>query len=169
MGAASGRPADRCPFTSSLQVPPCGLFPFHSLEQCFEIPLAEALGSLALDDLVEERRAVLHRLAEDLEQVAFIIPIDQDAELSQRGKVFIDAANSIEDGVIIRAGNLKELHPPVTQRGHRLYDVVGGDSQMLDPGSTIEVEVLVDLRLLTTLGRLIDGELDPVVAAGYGF
>ncbi len=37
---------------------------------------------------------------------------------------------------------------------------------MLDAGAFVEVEVLVDLRLLLALGGLIDRELDPAAAVG---
>ena len=40
-----------------LQIPPRRLLPLDRLEQRLEVALAEALGALPLDDLVEQRRA----------------------------------------------------------------------------------------------------------------
>ena len=45
-------------------------------------------------------------------------------------------------------------------------DVVGGQRDVLGAGAAVEVEVLVDLRALLADRRLVERELDPVVAAG---
>src|SRR5690606_23338906 len=65
----------------SSEVASASLFSFDCLEERLEVALPEAACSLALDDLVEDGGAVLHRLGEDLQQVAVRIPIDQDAQL----------------------------------------------------------------------------------------
>src|SRR4029078_8703598 len=66
------------------------LVPFDGLEQRPEVPRAEALVALALDDLEEERSGLGIVLAagrlpqEDLQQVfAFGAAVDQDAQLAQ--------------------------------------------------------------------------------------
>ncbi len=46
--------------------PPVLLLAFDRLEQRLEVALAEALGTLALDDLEEHRGTVQHRLREEL-------------------------------------------------------------------------------------------------------
>src|SRR3954463_15322408 len=56
-----------------LKISAKGLLPFDRLKQSLEVPLAEALGAFALNDLVEQRGPVLHRLAEDLEQVTLVV------------------------------------------------------------------------------------------------
>src|SRR4051794_26813838 len=92
------------PKTSRSIIALCSLDPargllvaLDALEQGPEVPRAEALVALALDDLVEERtgravtieaRGVLH---EDLQQVAvLLVPVDQDAQTAQIIGVLVD-------------------------------------------------------------------------------
>ena len=66
--------------------PPPRLLALDGLEEGLEVPLAEAPGPPALDDLEEERRPVLDRLGEDLEQVPLVVAIDEDMkELAELG------------------------------------------------------------------------------------
>src|SRR4051794_37274821 len=69
---------------SALQVPATLLLALDRLEQGLEVALAEAERAVPLDQLEEHRRAVLHRLGEDLEQVAVLVAVDQDAQFAQR-------------------------------------------------------------------------------------
>ena len=50
------------------------------LEERFEIAFAETLRAFALDDFEKERRPIFHRLGEDLQQITFVVAIDQNAE-----------------------------------------------------------------------------------------
>ena len=74
------RPAGQLP---RLQVAALSLLPLDRLEQRLEVALAEPLGPVPLDQLEEHRRPVLDRLGEDLQQVAVLVPVGQDAELAQ--------------------------------------------------------------------------------------
>ena len=65
------------------EIPAAGLFPFDRLEQGLEVALAEPFRAVPLDQLEEDRRPVLYRLGEDLQQVAVLVPVGQDAELAQ--------------------------------------------------------------------------------------
>ena len=49
-------------------------------EERFEIAFAETLRALALNDFKEERRPIFHRLGEYLQQIPFVVAIDQNAE-----------------------------------------------------------------------------------------
>src|SRR5579863_2560804 len=68
---------------SRLQVAAPGLLPLDGLEQRLEVPLAEALRPVPLDQLEEHRGPVLDRLGEDLQQVPVLVPVRQDAQLAQ--------------------------------------------------------------------------------------
>ena len=70
-----------------------GLLAFDGFEKRLEVALAEALGALALDDFEEHGRPVHHRLREDLQQVALVVPVDQDAEVAQRLEVLVNLAD----------------------------------------------------------------------------
>ena len=55
---------------------------------------------------------------------------------------------------------------PLSRRmSTRAQDVVGGQRDVLAAGAVVELEVLVDLRLLLRDRRLVERELHPVVAA----
>ncbi len=58
-----------------LQVPAPGLLPLDRLEQRLEVPLAEPLRAVPLDQLEEHGRPVLDRLGEDLQQVPVLVPV----------------------------------------------------------------------------------------------
>ena len=63
-----------------LQIASPFLLFLERLEERFEIAFAETLGAFALNDFKEERRPIFHRLGEDLQQITFVITIDQNAE-----------------------------------------------------------------------------------------
>src|SRR5580698_5807192 len=68
-------------FPGQLKIAPFELLAFDRFEQRLEIPFAEAAAALALDDLEEQRRTILHGPRKDLQHVALIISIDKNAEL----------------------------------------------------------------------------------------
>src|ERR1035441_382711 len=76
-------PVDRGP---RLEVAALGLLPLDRLEQRLEVPLAEPLRAVPLDQLEEYGRPVLHRLGEDLQQVPVLVPVGQDAQLAPRSE-----------------------------------------------------------------------------------
>src|SRR5688572_28858012 len=67
-----------------LEVAAALLLALDGLEQRLEVADAKATRSMALDDLEEEGRPVLHRLGEDLEEVALLVAIGLDAKLLER-------------------------------------------------------------------------------------
>src|SRR5690348_3706745 len=93
----------------ALQIAAPGLFALDRFEQGFEVPLAETAASLALDDFVEERRAVLDGAREDLEHVALIVAIDQNAELAQFVDWFVDLADPGLQVLVVRRRDAQEV------------------------------------------------------------
>ena len=75
---------------NALEVSSPLLLALDRLEERLEVALAEAARTVALDDLEEHRRPVLDRLGEDLQQVALVVAVDQDAELGEVRQVFLD-------------------------------------------------------------------------------
>ena len=59
------------------------LLALDRLEERLEVALAEAERAVPLDQLEEDRRPVADRLGEDLQQVAVLVAVDQDAALLQ--------------------------------------------------------------------------------------
>src|SRR5207302_3362175 len=75
-----------------LEIPAQGLFAFNGFEEGFEVALAEAAAALALDDLVEDGGAVFYGAGEDLEHVAFVVAVDEDAEFFELADGLVDLA-----------------------------------------------------------------------------
>src|SRR5690606_4925285 len=151
----------------SMQGPPEFLFPFYGLEQGLKVTLSKGLCPLSLDDLKEDRGPGLHRFGEDLQQVALVVPVHQDAELLERGNVLIDLSHPVPHGLVIGGGDLEELHPTGLEVAYGPNDVIGGHGYMLHPLPFIEIEVFLHLGFFLALGGFIDGEFDPAVAIAH--
>src|SRR6476469_2167493 len=59
------------------------LLALDRLEECLEVALPEAQRAVSLDQLEEDGGPVTGRLGEDLQQVAVLVAVDQDAALLQ--------------------------------------------------------------------------------------
>src|SRR5438046_5432441 len=136
------------------KVSPPLLLLLDRLDERLEVPLPETLRAFALDDLVEQRRSVLHRLAEDLKQIAFVVAIDENAQPPQRLQVLVDLADAVEQRVVVRVRRVQELDSARLELRHGVDDVVRRDRDVLDAGAAIELEVFVDLRLFLPRSRL---------------
>src|SRR6476659_8500626 len=103
------------------EVPAGVLLALDGLEEGLEVALAEAEGAVALDQLEEDRGTVAERLGEDLEQVAVLVAVDQDAALLQlldRGPDVADAGAEL--GVLVVGVRcVEELHAVGAQRVDR--------------------------------------------------
>src|ERR687890_2730686 len=96
--------------SSGLQVAALLLLALDRLEQRLEVALAQAARAVALDDLEEDRRAVAERLGEDLQQVALVVGVDEDAEPAEVLQVLLDLADAAGHVVVVRLGRPEELH-----------------------------------------------------------
>jgi hypothetical protein len=134
-----------CDRSAWLQIPAKILLALERLEQRLEVSGPEALRTLSLDDLVKERRAILHRLREDLKQIPFFVAIDENTQVAQRRQILIDLPDTLRNGVVVRAGNTQEFDAVASQPGDRFDDVVGCDRDVLTARSLIKLEILVDL------------------------
>src|SRR6202008_2741947 len=65
------------------EVAAAGLLALEGLEQRLEVALAEPFRAVPLDQLEEHRGPVLHRLGEDLQQVAVLVAVHEDLPLLQ--------------------------------------------------------------------------------------
>src|SRR5829696_381002 len=142
------------------------LLALDRLEERLEVALAEAEGAVPLDELEEHGRAVAEGLGEDLQQVAVLVPVDEDLALLQLLDRHVDVADALAQlGVLVVAvRSVEELDTVGAQGVHRGEDVVRRDREMLGTGAAVELEVLVDLALLLGDGRLVERELHAVVA-----
>src|SRR6266513_2119807 len=86
---------------TKLQIASPVLLFLERLEEGFEITLTETLGAFALNDFEEQRRSILNRLGEYLQQISFIVAIDQNAESLQRLEIFVDVADTSGQLIVI--------------------------------------------------------------------
>src|SRR3954454_16948760 len=123
------------------------LLTLDRLEQGLEVALAEAARAVALDDLEEDRRPVADGLGEDLQQVALVVAIDEDALLAQVVELRGDLGDAVGHLVVVGLGDVEELDAAAAQLLHRADDVARGDGDVLGAGALVELQVLLDLRL----------------------
>src|SRR5690606_13228651 len=109
-----------------LQVPSPFLLCFQRFKERLEVAFSKAAAAAALDDLDKRCRPVLDWSGENLQQVAFVIPVNQDAQLLDRLERFPDLSDSIAQGFIILAGHAQKLDAAFFEGLHGLDDVAGG-------------------------------------------
>src|SRR5262249_11572039 len=136
------------------------LLPLDALEQRAEVPRAEPLVALALDDLEEERSG--RRLAvepggvleEDLQEVrARPVAVDEDLELAQLVDVLVDLADAVLDEprgqhVEVRARGRHELDASLAHAPDGGDDVRQRERNVLDAVAAQIFIEHVDLRRL---------------------
>ena len=135
------------------------LLALDRLEQGLEVALAEAHRAVPLDDLEEHRRTVLDRLGEDLEQVAVLVAVDEDLQLAQGLHRHPGLAGPLAEGLVVRVRGVEELDAGRAHVADGLHDVVGVQRDVLDAGTAVELQVLVDLGLLLGDRGLVEREL----------
>ena len=77
------------------RLPRALLLALDGFKQRLEVALAEAAAAFALDDLEEQRGAVFDGPGEDLQHVAFVVAIDEDAQLLQFVERLVDLADAV--------------------------------------------------------------------------
>ncbi len=120
--------------TTNLQIPPQLLLAFDGFEERLEVAFAEGACAAALDDLEEKRRAVLHRLRENLEHVAIVIAIDEYPQPFQFLDRLIDCANPILQLAIIGTRHAQKFHTLIRKLGHGFDDIPRGKRNVLHAG-----------------------------------
>src|SRR6185436_17100616 len=103
----------------SLEIAPGRLFRFDRFEERLEVALAESAAAVALDDLEEERRPVLDGAGEDLEEVALVVAVDQDAQLLDLVHRLADLADALGQVLVVVLRHAEELHAVGAQLGQR--------------------------------------------------
>src|SRR6185312_14313400 len=118
------------------EVAALGLLALDRLEQRLEVALAEAQRAVPLDELKEHGRTVADRLGEDLQQVAVLVAVDQDAarlQLLDRHPHLADPRPQL--GVlVVRVGRGEELDALGPQHVDGAQDVVRGQREVLGAG-----------------------------------
>lgn len=163
------------------------LLTLDSLEQRLEVTSAEAGEIMSLNDLHEDSRAV-HQvlqssvcdcnrskratyLGEQLQEVAILIEVDENIQAPDGLKVFLQLQSRLLQTrlhiFIICGWDLDELDAARFEVGDVPNNVVRHESNVLDTGSVVEVNILLNLGLLLALGGLVDGHLHNLVGGGH--
>src|SRR5436305_4972067 len=132
------------------------LLALDRFEERLEVAVPEAARAVTLDHLEEERRPVLRRLREDLQQVAVVVAVGEDPQSLQVVPALVDLADAARCLLVVRVGCREEDHTTALQRLDGPHDVRRLQRDVLRARSVIELEVLVDLALALALGRLVD-------------
>ena len=131
------------------EVAPLLLIHLDALKECLEVSSTEALVVVPLNDLDKDGRPVLEGLGEDLEQVAVIVVIDENPQLLEDVDVFFDlhlgALEPLAQLAVIGVGNVQELSASVPKVLDALDDVVRPESNVLDSGGAVVIDVFLDL------------------------
>src|SRR4051794_28906410 len=134
-----------------LEVPAQLLLALDRLEQSLEVTVAESARAVALDHLEEDGRAVAGRLREDLEQIALVVAVHEDAEPAEVLHVLLDLADALGGLLVVGVRRAQEVDPACLEALDRLDDVARRDRDVLRTRAAVELEVLVDLRLALAL------------------
>lgn len=141
------------------------------LEQCFEVSCTETLMVSSLDHLEEEGWSVFEWLGEDLEEVAFLVVVDEDLLFLEDVDVFGDfnghLGDVLSDIVIVGVWDfIEEFDTTLLHSGDGLDDVLRAHGDVLDADSSIVVTELLDLTLALAVGWLVDWHLDLLIEVG---
>ena len=133
-------------------------------EETLEVTGPEAVVVPSLDDLVEESRAVLHWLGEDLQQVSLFVVVQQDLVLLKRIDVLSHFDSHIgqvlSDVVVVGVRNAQEFDSSGRQGSHSFDDGFSLQGDMLCSCAVIVIDILLNLRFLLAHCGLIDGHFD---------
>jgi hypothetical protein len=152
-----------------LQIASRFLLSFDGFEEGFEISFAEAAASFALDDLVEDGGSVFDGAGEDLEHVAFIVAVDENAEALELVDGLVDFADAVLQLGVVGVGDGQEVYSLLLHLRDGFDYVVRGKGDVLHAGTLVEIEILLDLGFPAAFGGLVDGEFDEAVAVGHDF
>src|SRR5882724_4897634 len=145
------------------------LLALDRLEQRLEIPFAETTAAAALDDLIEERRTILHRLGENLQQVPLFVLIHQNAQLANflLNVLRQDIPDAIRQHVVVAVGYGEKFDSIRAQLRYRLGDALARQSHMLDARPRVAIEIFLNLTLVPPRRRLVDRKLHRMRIVGH--
>src|SRR5580658_6233153 len=117
------------------------LLSLDGFEERFEITLAETAAPLALNNLEEKRRPIFDWASENLQHVALVVPIHQDAELLQfLNRLVNDAGAGLQLGVV-GMGHTQKLDALLLHAAYGVHDVVGRHRNVLHARTVVELQI----------------------------
>jgi len=114
----------------------------------------------SLDYLNEKGGTILEWLRKNLKQIALLIEVHENIQLSNHIEVLSDFSTHITKSlgqvVVVGGRNGQELAASIFHSRHRVYDAICSQSYVLHAGTSVVIDVLLNLRLLLGLGWLVD-------------
>ena len=146
------------------------LLSFQSFEKRLKIPSSETLCTVSFDDFVEQSRSVFHWFCENLKQITFFITIHKDSKILKFFDIFINIAHSFRNHLVISFGRRrKKLYASVFKFCNSFYNVLCGNSNMLNTFIFVEIQIFFYLRFFLTFCRLVDWEFSKTISVGHYF
>lgn len=103
----------------------------------------------ALNYLIEDRGSVLRIFCKDLEQVAFVIEVEQNAKLLNSINIFFDLNRRLSQSfaklVVVDRWDAHELHSPGPHTLDSRNYIVSTESNVLDARPCVVVNVFLNL------------------------
>src|SRR5579862_6098330 len=151
---------------SCLQHSSADLVGFDRFEERLEIPLAESLVALPLDDLEEDRADRV--LRENLQEQTLILrrrAVEQDAVALETFDILSVAFYAVVDTLVVRVRGILEGNAMGAQVLDRVEYRLGRERDVLDAFAAVQMQIFLDLRFV--VGRLVDGNADLAARARH--
>ena len=149
------------------EVASLSLLGFDGLEERLEVSSTETIVITSLNNFNEECRAIFQRLGENLQKITLLIEVDQKIQFSNFLKIFFhfeaDLAESLAKVVVIRWWYRQKLAPASFHPSDRINNIICSQGDVLDTGTSVIIDVLLNLGLPLARSWLIDWHLDVLV------
>ncbi len=147
------------------------LLEFDGLEETLEVSDTETFVVFPLDDFEEESGSVLNGFGEDLEEVTFVIIVDEDFVFLNSVDVFGDFDVHVwevfPEDVIVGVWNSQEFDSSLSHVFNGVDDFVGVHGDVLDSSVMVVVNVFLNLGFFLSSSWLIDRHFDILIIVGY--
>src|SRR4029078_12261490 len=115
-----------------LEVAAEGLLALDRLEQRFEVPFPEAACAVALYHLEEQRGPVLCGLCKDLQQIAVVVPVDENPQPLESVRILADLSDAFGGILVVGLRRREEEYAELLQRLDGAHDVLRLQRHVLD-------------------------------------
>lgn len=147
------------------------LLGLDGFKKTFKVSRSEALMVVSLDDLKEERRTVFDRPCKYLQQIAVLVIVDKYMEVLElvQGLLHRDAGRFelFPQMLVVHARNVQKFGTTATEGLDGADDVLCVHRNMLHTGTSVVIDILLNLALALAASRLIDRHLDRLVIIGH--
>src|SRR5579862_1695210 len=98
---------------------------------------------MTFDDFKKQRRSIFDRLRKDLQQVTFLVPVGEYAELSQSVDGFVNRPDALRKVLVISWWHAEKLQPARLEMEDRFDNIARGQGDMLHAWPPVIVEIFL--------------------------